>query len=153
LAKYGRITTLFDHIRSADRVVLFLNTVLLMDIAFLPFAASVLAQAIREGQGQRTAVAVHGGAFELAAILFNIIWWHMRRDRRLLSSAIDTAGVRAIALRFGLALAWLGAGTVLGVLLPPLGMAVFAAFIAYYWLPIRGETTRRKRSRDDGGQA
>jgi Endosomal/lysosomal potassium channel TMEM175 len=43
---------MFDHIRSVDRVVLFLNTVLLMDIAFLPFAAAVLAQAFRDGQGQ-----------------------------------------------------------------------------------------------------
>ena len=32
---------MFDHIRVADRTVLFLNTLLLMDIAFLPFAASV----------------------------------------------------------------------------------------------------------------
>jgi uncharacterized membrane protein len=46
---------MFDHIRRADRVVLFLNTVLLMDIAFLPFAAAVLAQAFRHGHGQRTA--------------------------------------------------------------------------------------------------
>jgi uncharacterized membrane protein len=41
---------MFDHIRSVDRVLLFLNTVLLMDIAFLPFAAAVLAQAFRAGQ-------------------------------------------------------------------------------------------------------
>ena len=34
---------MFDQIRTADRVVLLLNTLLLMDIAFLPFAASVLA--------------------------------------------------------------------------------------------------------------
>ena len=32
---------IFDHIRVADRTMLFLNTLLLMDIAFLPFAASV----------------------------------------------------------------------------------------------------------------
>ena len=32
---------MFDHIRVADRTVLFLNTLLLMDIAFLPFAAAV----------------------------------------------------------------------------------------------------------------
>ncbi|HEY3248033.1 MAG TPA: TMEM175 family protein [bacterium] len=42
---------MFDHIRSADRMVLFLNTLLLMDIAFLPFAASVLAGAFRTGHG------------------------------------------------------------------------------------------------------
>ena len=42
-----------DHIRVADRTVLFLNTLLLMDIAFLPFAASTLAAAFRGGHGQR----------------------------------------------------------------------------------------------------
>jgi hypothetical protein len=41
----------------------------------------------------------------LAAALFNIIWWHARRDRRLLASTIDAAGVKAIARRFQLALA------------------------------------------------
>jgi transmembrane protein TMEM174 (potassium channel) len=41
---------MFDHIRSADRVVLFLNTVLLMDIAFLPFAASAT-PAVAAGRG------------------------------------------------------------------------------------------------------
>jgi hypothetical protein len=65
---------MFDHIRSVDRLVLSLNTVLLMDIAFLPFAAAVLAQAFRDGQGQRTAVVFHGITFEVAAILFNVIW-------------------------------------------------------------------------------
>jgi len=34
---------MFDHIRAADRVVLLLNTLLLMVVAFLPFATSVLA--------------------------------------------------------------------------------------------------------------
>jgi uncharacterized membrane protein len=65
---------MFDHIRVADRAVLFLNTLLLMDIAFLPFAASVLAAALRTGHGQRTAVVFHGTTFLLAAVLFNVIW-------------------------------------------------------------------------------
>src|SRR4051812_13679869 len=47
---------MFDHIRAADRVVLLLNTLLLMAVAFLPFATSVLAGAMRDGHGQRTAV-------------------------------------------------------------------------------------------------
>ena len=38
---------LFDHIRHADRMVLFLNSVLLMDIAAIPFAAAVLANSFR----------------------------------------------------------------------------------------------------------
>ena len=141
---------LFDHIRSADRVVMFLNTVLLMDIAFLPFAAAVLAQAFRDGQGQRTAVALHGITFEVAAILFNVIWWYASRDRRLLTGGIDAAGVRAVGRRFQLAVGWIATGTLLGLLSPPLGVAVIAAFIPYYWLPIRGEISRMKRRRGGG---
>ncbi|MEU6264646.1 TMEM175 family protein [Saccharopolyspora shandongensis] len=144
---------MFDHIRSVDRVVLFLNTVLLMDIAFLPFAASVLAQAFRDGQGQRTAVVFHGITFEVAAILFNAIWEYARHDRRLLATTIDSAGARAIIRRFRLALAWIATGTLLGAVLPALGLAVIAAFIPYYWLPIPGEIARAKRRRGGGGQA
>jgi uncharacterized membrane protein len=54
---------MFDHIRAADRFVLLLNTLLLMVVAFLPFATSVLAEALRSGHGQRTAVAFYGIAF------------------------------------------------------------------------------------------
>ncbi|WP_330342198.1 TMEM175 family protein [Streptomyces sp. NBC_00557] len=141
---------MFDHIRSVDRVVLFLNTVLLMDVAFLPFAASVLAQAFRDGHGQRIAVLLHGAAFELLAILFNVIWGYVRRDRRLLTATIGSAGVAAISRRFRLALIWLAAGTLLGTLLPLLGVAVIAAFILYYWLPIAGEITEARRRHHRG---
>jgi uncharacterized membrane protein len=141
---------MFDHIRTADRLVLFLNTVLLMDLAFLPFAASVLAEAFRDGHGEATAVVFHSLVFEVAAILFNLIWWHARRNRQLLVPTIDDDAVRAIAGRFRLALAWIAVGGLLGALFPPLGVAVIAAFIPYYWLPIAGETARllRRRGRD-----
>ncbi|MFE3226987.1 TMEM175 family protein [Nocardia sp. NPDC059228] len=42
---------MFDQIRRVDRVVLFLNTVLLMDIAFLPFAAAVWPTPSMKGTG------------------------------------------------------------------------------------------------------
>ncbi len=54
----------------------------------------------------------------------------------------DTAGATAIGRRFQLALVWLAAGAVLGTALPVLGVVVIAAFNAYYWLPIRGESPR-----------
>jgi uncharacterized membrane protein len=141
---------MFDHIRVVDRTVLFLNTLLLMDIAFLPFAAAVLSAAFRTGQGQRTAVVLHGLVFELAAVLFNVIWAYVRHDHRLLGPTIDSAGARAIGRRFRLALAWIATGTLLGALLPVLGMVVIAAFIPYYWLPIRGEIASAKPRRRSG---
>ena len=60
-------------------------------------------------------------------------------DRRLLASTIDDAGIRSITRRFLLGLAWIGGGTLLGALLPLLGVAMFASFIIFFWLPISGE--------------
>jgi uncharacterized membrane protein len=131
---------MFDHIRRADRLVLFLNTLLLMDLALMPFTTAVLAQAFRDGEGQRAAVVVHGISFELAAILFNVIWRHARRAQ-LLGGHIHPVGVAAITRRFAIALAWIATGTLLGALIPLAGVAVIAAFILYYWLPIAGELT------------
>jgi uncharacterized membrane protein len=132
---------MFDHIRAADRTVLLLNTLLLMVVAFLPFATSVLADALRSGHGQRTAVVFYGIAFDVTALTFNAVWQYACRHR-LLSEALDSAGATAISRRFQLALAWLAAGALLGAVLPVLGMAVIAAFNAFYWLPIRGESPR-----------
>jgi uncharacterized membrane protein len=130
---------MFDHIRTADRVVLLLNTVLLMVVAFLPFATSVLAGALRSGHDERTAVGFYGIAFDVTALTFNAVWQYARRHR-LLSEALGPTGVTAIGRRFQLALAWLATGALLGVVLPVLGVAVIVAFNAFYWLPIRGES-------------
>ena len=132
---------LFDHIRAADRLVLLLNTLLLMVVAFLPFATSVLAEALRSGHDQRTAVVFYGIAFAVTALTFNAVWQYASRHR-LLSEALDSAGATAIGRRFQLALAWLATGALLGAVLPVLGVAAIVAFNAFYWLPIRGESPR-----------
>jgi uncharacterized membrane protein len=132
---------MFDHIRAADRVVLLLNTLLLMVVAFLPFATSVLAGALRSGHGQRTAVVFYGITFDVTALTFNGVWQYASRHG-LLSEALDLAGATAISRRFQLALAWLASGALLGAVLPVLGVAVIAAFNVFYWLPIRGESPR-----------
>jgi uncharacterized membrane protein len=121
---------MFDHIRAADRVVLLLNTLLLMVVAFLPFATSVLAGALRGGHGQRIAVVFYGIAFDVTALMFNAVWQYACRHR-LLSDALDSAGATAISRRFRLALAWLASGALFGALLPVLGVAVIAAFNAF----------------------
>jgi TMEM175 potassium channel family protein len=119
--------------------MLFLNTVLLMDIAFLPFAASILSAAFRDGHEERTVVVFYGIAFELAAILFNVIWDYAGRRQWLLGTTINPSGATAIRRRFRLALSWIAIGTLLGALLPILGVGVIAAFIPFYWRPIPGE--------------
>jgi uncharacterized membrane protein len=132
---------MFDHIRAANRAVLLLNTLLLMVVAFLPFATSVLAEALRSGHGQRTAVVFYGIAFALTALTFTAVWQYACRQR-LLSEGLDSGGATAISRRFQLALAWLATSALLGAAQPLLGVAVVVAFNAYYWLPIQGESAR-----------
>ena len=136
---------LFDHIRLADRVVLLLNTLLLMVVAFLPFATSVLADSLHSGHGERTAVVFYGIAFDLTALTFNAVWQYAARNA-LLGEALDRAAATAISRRFQLALVWLTIGALLGLVEPVLGVAVLAAFNAFYWLPIRGESPRPRRA-------
>ena len=136
---------MFDHIRAADRVVLLLNTLLLMSVVFLPFATSVLAGSLRDGHGERTAVCFYGIAFDVTALTFNAVWQYASRHQ-LLSEALDSEGATAIGRRFQLALAWLTTAVLLGLLLPVLGVVLIAAFNAFYWLPIRGESPRPQPS-------
>jgi uncharacterized membrane protein len=65
---------MFDHIQAADRVILLLNTLLLMVVAFLPVATSVLAGAMHKGHGLRVAVVFYGLAFDATALTFNGVW-------------------------------------------------------------------------------
>jgi TMEM175 potassium channel family protein len=110
-----------------------------MVVGFLPFATSVLAEALRSGYGERTAIVFYCITFDLTALTFNAVWRYAYRQRQL-SEALGSAGATAISRRFQLALAWLSTGAVLGALLPVLGLAVIAAFNAFYWLPIRSES-------------
>ena len=92
-------------------------------------------------------------AYAITFLLIGQVWanHHVMFDH--IRSAVDAAGAGAIGRRFRLALAWLATGTLLGALLPVLGIAVIAAFIPYYWLPIRGELARVRPRRRGGGQA
>jgi uncharacterized membrane protein len=137
---------MFDHIRAADRFVLLLNTLLLMVVAFLPFATSVLAGALHDGSGERTAVVFYGIAFDVTALTFNGVWQYARRHH-LVSDALTPAAATSIGRRFQLALGWLTIGVLLGLAVPIAGVIVIAAFNAFYWLPIRGESPRPRLPR------
>jgi uncharacterized membrane protein len=133
---------MFDHIRTSDWILMFCNVLLMLMVAFFPFSASVLAEAFREGSGQRTAVVFYGAAFalgsaffNLGSAFFNLIWRHARRAR-LLSETIDEHTEKALTRRFGLAVPLYLAGTLSGAVLPVLGFTIFAAPAIFFWLPL-----------------
>jgi uncharacterized membrane protein len=128
--------TMFEHIVHADRLLLFLNTLLLMNVAFLPFAAGVLAEAFRTGDGQRTAVVFYGSALVVGGIFFNAIWEYARRGHRLLADTITARQAHTVSRRFLLGPALYLLGVIVGAFQPIAGISLFALLILVYWLPV-----------------
>jgi uncharacterized membrane protein len=128
--------SMFEHIRSADRLLMFLNTLLLMNVAFLPFVAAVLAAAFRNGTGERAAVVLYGGSLVVGGVFFNAVWEYARRGHRHLGDSIDPAGARTVSRRFLVGPAAYLVATCVGAAVPVAGVVLFAALIVFYWLPI-----------------
>jgi uncharacterized membrane protein len=138
---------IFDHIRTTDWALTFFNTLLLMNVAFLPFVASVLAAAFHTGADERTAVVVYGVTFAVGSGLFNLTWHHACRAH-LFGPTIDAANEKAFTRRFLLGPILYAVGAGIGAVFPIAGLVVFAAPGAMFWLPIRhgGSATKEHLS-------
>jgi TMEM175 potassium channel family protein len=76
--------SVFMYLEHVDRGLLYLNLLLLMTIAFLPYPTGVLGQALAKGQGTRTAAVVYGAVMTLNACTWSVLWLYASRHRRLL---------------------------------------------------------------------
>lgn len=126
---------MFEHIRSIDRPLVFLNTLLLLDVVFVPFTASVLARSLHDGAGERIAVGLYGMTLAVGGVFFNLVWWWAGREHRLLGDHIAPEEVRLIGRRFWRGPPLYALGALIGMALPAAGLVFFAALIVYYWLP------------------
>jgi uncharacterized membrane protein len=78
-----------------DRTLLFLNILLLLTIAFLPFPTKLVAQNLR-GDGEQAAALAYAATFVLMAAL-HLIWWrYARDDRRLIADDTPDSALRAV---------------------------------------------------------
>lgn len=68
---------MIGRLREADRAILFLNLLLLMSIAVLPFATKLMAAYLRKSSGQHLAAAVYAGSFLVMALLFSLLNAHI----------------------------------------------------------------------------
>jgi uncharacterized membrane protein len=78
-----------------DRTFQFLNILLLLTIAFLPFPTKLVAQNLGN-DGEKAAALVYGATFVLMASL-HLIWWrYARTDRRLVAEGVPDSALRAV---------------------------------------------------------
>jgi uncharacterized membrane protein len=85
--------TLFRYIERSDHVLLLLNGLLLMLIAFVPFPTNLLAEYLGQGTlptDQRVAALVFNGTYGVLAIAFNLLWRYASHNGRLLDSRVHS---------------------------------------------------------------
>ena len=133
--------SMFAHITRVDRPLLFLNTMLLADVAFLPFPTQLLAQALRLRADLPTAAFLYGLVLTIAGLFFNGIWLYAICHRSLISEKTSERYLHQLKRRFLVGPASHGLATVFAVVVPAFSLVCYAILIMYFWLPPRGETS------------
>jgi TMEM175 potassium channel family protein len=85
---------IFERIVSVDRPLLFLNLLLLLTVAFLPFPTALLGEYIREGDNAHIAAAVYGANMTLIGLAFIAMWTYLARVPSLLERGVGVEGAR-----------------------------------------------------------
>jgi uncharacterized membrane protein len=83
--------SMFRNIVRGDRVLLFLNLLLLLWTTLLPFPTRLVAENLRDGGiNAAQAEAVYSATLTLAAISFSLIWAYAVRGARLIAEPLGT---------------------------------------------------------------
>ncbi len=124
--------SVFNHFGRVDRQLVYLNLLLLMTLAFLPFPTGVLGQALAKGQGQRTAAVVYGATMFANGCAWAALWLYAAHDRRLLRTSFPEAERRVSTLLFTLGAVVYGLAVGVAFLNAFAFLAVQAALGVYY---------------------
>ena len=91
--------SIFSAIKGYDRKLIWLNSLFLMCVAFLPFPASLFG----EYGEQPLVVAIYAGSLAITRLLLTAVWWYASSGRRLVDRDLDANMIKAYRLR-GLAI-------------------------------------------------
>jgi uncharacterized membrane protein len=116
-----------------DRTMLFVNNLLLLIVAFLPFPTRLVADYLNRG-GERAAVLAYAATFVVMAAMHQVWWQYARRNRRLVADGVSDAALRAVDRAYAPGVPMYGTVFVLAFFSPL--AAVFLTFaIAAFYLP------------------
>ncbi|MFC1417108.1 TMEM175 family protein [Streptacidiphilus cavernicola] len=96
--------TVFSYVARVDRVLLFLNLLLLMVCSALPWAAGLVASYLDGADHGEAAIAlaVYSGFMVAHALTFGALWWWLTRTGHLFDARVDVEAARGTRLRFAL---------------------------------------------------
>jgi TMEM175 potassium channel family protein len=120
-------------IAHTDRTMLFINNLLLLTVAFLPFPTKLVGDNLRGGDEQAAALA-YAGTLVAMAILHQVWWQYARRNRRLIADETPDSALRAVDRAY-----WPGvpmyAAVFVVAFFSPLAAVLITFAIAAFYLP------------------
>jgi uncharacterized membrane protein len=125
--------SMFKQIRRTDRSLLFLNLLLLLWTALLPFPTGLIADKLGEGGiDAKVAEAVYSANLTLAAIAFSLIWTYAVRRQRLIDHDMTERQEWASIARFSVGTFVYAATIGVAFLSPGVALALQFLLALYY---------------------
>jgi uncharacterized membrane protein len=130
--------TMLFHIRHVDRMLLLLNLLLMMDVAFIPFAAHILALTIGSGSDGRTAAVFYGAVLTIGGLPFNAIWHYASKDHRHLGRTITPEQADTLRRHFTMGPFLYLAATLVGLINAVASLTIFMVLLLFYMIEVFG---------------
>jgi len=125
------------RLREPDHMILFLNLLLLMSIAVLPFATDLMADYLKQSSGQHLAAAVYSGTFLVMALFFTTLNRHLLLvEPQRLREEIPLERRRQIFFRSVTGVIPYAIATALALVSPYVTLGICAAVAVFYAFPI-----------------
>jgi uncharacterized membrane protein len=136
--------TLIAKIGRFDARLHWLNLVLLLGVATLPFPTSLVAEYVGNGgPNASVATAAYGLCATLMALPWSFMWRHLRDHPELLESGYDAAYASAEMRRGGIGVPIYAAATIVSLIRPLLALGLYAGIAVLYAVTSQGATSPR----------
>jgi uncharacterized membrane protein len=114
-----------------DRTMLFLNNLLLLTIAFLPFPTKLVGDYLHH-RGEVAAALAYAGTLVVMAVLHQVWWQYARRGRRLIGDGVPDAALKAVDRAYAPGVPMYLATFVIAFFSPLAAVIVTFAIAAFY---------------------
>ncbi|HUV49312.1 MAG TPA: TMEM175 family protein [Actinomycetes bacterium] len=129
-------TVITEALSGATSVLIRVNLLLLLVVAFLPFPTILLSEYVGEPDAERIAVTVYGLNLLLASVLVSTLWRYANRAGLVREDLTDRE-VRALSSRLTPSLVSYAVVIVLGIFLPVVAVLGYLLIAIYLLLPLR----------------
>jgi uncharacterized membrane protein len=125
---------IFEKVERTDRTLFFLNALLLLVVAFIPFPTRLVADFLGEN-GERAAVIVYGLTMTCLAIVFIALWLYVSVGRRLLREDVPQTAVDDITRSYLPGFPVYSSATALAFASPLASVIIYLALAVFFSVP------------------